>query len=120
LYGETVTGSREEMPFLELPRLGGPNLLRGYDRDRFRDKVSAVGQVAYLFAVSRFIGASVFADVGRVYSGLDALTYRDQRLGFGGALEIFTRKNMLMRAQVASSVDGGLFMSLAIDPGSPR
>lgn len=113
---EWVSGSRDEIPFVDLPRLGGRELLRGYDRDRFRDKVAAVAQVSYVFALSRFLAASIFTDVGRVHAGLDELSYRDQRVGFGGALELYNRKAMMIRGELASSIDGGLFMSLAFDP----
>lgn len=114
-YGETVSGPRAQLPFIELPHLGGRNLLRGYDRDRFRDKVSTAAQVTYLFAVSRFLTASVFVDVGRVYSKLDALTYRDQRVGYGAAIELYSKTAKLFRAEVASSIDGGLFMYVAFN-----
>ncbi len=114
-YGETVSGPRSQLPFVELPHLGGRNRLRGYDRDRFRDKVATAAQVTYLFAVSRFLAASIFVDVGRVYSKLDALTYRDQRVGYGAALEIYSKTAKLIRAELASSIDGGLFVYVALN-----
>jgi hypothetical protein len=91
-------------------------MLRGYDRDRFRDRIAAVGQVGYLFSLSRFVAASTFVDVGRVYSGFDALTVRDPRVGFGAALEIYSEKAMVIRAEVASSIDGGMFAYVSVDP----
>jgi hypothetical protein len=115
-YAETVSGPRDEIPFLELPRLGGSRMLRGYDRDRYRDRVSAVAQAAYLFSMSRYLAASLFVDVGRVYSGLDALTYKDQHVGFGGALEVYNDKSMVIRAEVAASIDGGVYAYISLDP----
>ena len=38
LWGEGVTGSIDEVPFYELPYLGG-DFLRGYDFARFRDRL---------------------------------------------------------------------------------
>lgn len=114
-YGETITGPRDQLPFVELARLGGRALLRGYDRDRFRDKVAAVTQVTYRFAIARFLAGSVFVDVGRVYEGLDALTYRDQRVGFGTALDLYSKTAKLIRAELASSIDGGLFAYVAFN-----
>ena len=74
-----------------------------------------MAQVTYLFAVSRFLAASVFVDIGRVYSSLDALTYRDQRVGYGAAFDIYSKTAKLIRAEVASSIDGGLFMYVAFN-----
>lgn len=115
-YAEAVSGSRDEVPFLELPTLGGLQRLRGYDRNRFRDRVAAVAQAGYLFSLSRALAASVFVDVGRVYAGLDELTWRDQRVGFGGALEIYNAKNMVIRAELAGSVDGSMYLYISLDP----
>ncbi len=116
VHAEAVSGSRDEVPFLELPKLGGLQMLRGYDRDRFRDRVAAVAQGGYLFALSRSLAASVFVDVGRVYSGLDELTWRDQRVGFGGALEIYNTTNMVIRTEIAGSIDGSMYLYLSLDP----
>lgn len=115
-HAEAVRGSRGEIPFLELPELGGLQMLRGYDRDRFRDRVAAVAQGGYLFALSRLVAASVFVDVGRVYAGLDELTWRDQRVGFGGAIEIYNASNMVLRTEIAGSIDGSMYLYLSLDP----
>jgi len=116
VFAEAVTGPRDEIPFLELPRLGGQRLLRGYNIDRFRDKVAAVGQVGYLFSLSRYVAMTIFADVGRVYADVDALTWRDQRVGFGTALEIYSSTGMVARAEIAGSADGSVFAYLSLDP----
>lgn len=115
-WGEAVTGARDEVPFLELPKLGGERLLRGYDRDRFRDRIAAVGQASYLFALSRYLATSVFVDVGRVYSGFDDLTFKDMRFGFGAALELYSERTMVIRVEVAGSKDGDVFAYVAVDP----
>lgn len=44
---EGVSGDVDEVPFDELPKLGGSRLLRGYHTDQFRDRVAAVGTVEY-------------------------------------------------------------------------
>jgi hypothetical protein len=115
-HAEAVGGSRDEIPFLELPKLGGLQMLRGYDRDRFRDRVAAVAQGGYLFALSRALAASVFVDVGRVYAGLDELTWRDQRVGFGAALEVYNTSNLVFRTEIAGSSDGSVYLNLSLDP----
>ncbi len=42
LAHEGVAGKESEIPFTELPRLGGAGLLRGFRADRYRDKLAAV------------------------------------------------------------------------------
>jgi hypothetical protein len=114
-HGELVTGSRDEVPFSELPRLGGSRLLRGYDPDRFRDRVAVVTQASYLWAASRWFAPSLFVDVGRVYSGLDELSLDGKRVGYGAALEAYGQRNLFLRMQIASSIDGGVFVYLMFD-----
>jgi len=115
-YGELVTGARDEVPFSELPRLGGSSLLRGYESGRFRDRVAIVTQASYAWAVSSWLAPSVFVDVGRVYSGLDDLSLDHPRAGFGAALEAYSKQRMFIRAEVASSLDGGVFVYLTLNP----
>lgn len=70
---EAVDGEEEHIPFSELPRLGGPNLLRGYVHDTFRDDKAIFGSIEYRWPVHENVVAHAFLDVGRVaptYSGL--------------------------------------------------
>lgn len=115
-YAELVTGDRDRVPFSELPRLGGVDVLRGYSTDRFRDRVAAVAQVNYLWMLSRYLAAVGFVDAGRVYSSVSDVTLDDMRVGFGGALEIYGDSGMLIRAQLASSIDGGVTAFISLDP----
>ncbi|HEY5938437.1 MAG TPA: BamA/TamA family outer membrane protein [Kofleriaceae bacterium] len=113
---ELVTGDRDRVPFSELPRLGGADVLRGYSTDRFRDKLAAVAQVNYLWMLSRYLAAVGFVDAGRVYSSVSDVTLDDMRVGFGGALEVYSASGMLIRAQLATSIDGGVTGFVSLDP----
>lgn len=115
-YGEAVTGARDEVSFSELPRLGGPSVLRGYESGRFRDRVAAVGQVRYLWSTLAWLAPSLFVDTGRVWSGFDDLSLANLRVGFGGGIEAYSRKGLSMRAEIASSIDGGLYAFLSFQP----
>ncbi len=116
VQGEAVTAHRDEIPFTELPALGGRNNLRGYPLDRFRDRVAAVGTLEYQFDLSRRVYASVFTDVGRVYPSLDDLSLDDMRWGYGLALEAHSYASFVARASIASSIDGGVFLNFYLDP----
>jgi hypothetical protein len=114
-HGEGVTGNLDEVPFVELPYLGG-DILRGYDFARFRDRVAGVGTAEYVWDVSGNVDAHVFVDAGRVYRALDDLTLDDLRVGFGGGLTVHTATDYVIGATLASSRDGGLFFTAALTP----
>lgn len=115
LRGEGVTGDLDEVPFNELPYLGG-DVLRGYDFARFRDRVAAVGTAQYVWDLSRNTNAFLFVDAGRVYRALDDLTFDDLRVGFGGGLELHSSKDFLVAGTLASSRDGGVFVTASLNP----
>ena len=115
-HAEAVSGDRDAMPFNELPRLGGKDVLRGYPSDRFRDKVAMVSSVDYQFDLMPNISASLFVDAGRVQSSLDNLEASDLRVGYGLQLDLHTSRSFLARASLASSIDGGVFFNFGLDP----
>ncbi|MEO5768299.1 MAG: BamA/TamA family outer membrane protein [Polyangia bacterium] len=117
---EGVVGSEERIPFTDLPRLGGPVLLRGYDRDRFRDRVAVLGSMEYRYPVSRQLGGFLFIDAGRVLPGLQDVgsavrAPRQLRAGGGGGLEVLQGDVFRLRGQVAGSPEG-FFFQLALEP----
>lgn len=115
-YGETVSGDVDEVPFTQLPRLGGKTLLRGYALDQFRDRVAAMASTEYAWDLNRYLSASTFVDAGRVFPALHDLAIEDVRVGYGVAIEAHSRRSFLLRASLASSLDGGLFLDVAFDP----
>jgi hypothetical protein len=116
LFSEGVTGTRREIPFVDLPRLGGPLLLRGYDPDRFRDRVAALGAAEYLWDLSSRVMAFAFVDAGRVFPRVRDVGVDDLRVGYGGGIDLHSRTSFMLRAYVASSIDGGLFINVGFDP----
>ncbi len=110
LRGEGVTGDVDEVPFVELPYLGG-DILRGYDFARFRDRVAVVGTAQYTWDLSRYTNAFLFVDTGRVYSALEDLTFDDLRLGYGGGVELHSNTDFVLGGTLASSIDGGVFVT---------
>ncbi len=115
-HGSGVTGGRDEVPFTELPMLGGSSFLRGYPFERFRDRVAAFGSAQYQWDVSHLLGAYLFTDVGRVFPALDQLTARGMRVGYGVGLELHGNNGFLVEGSVASSIDGGVVLSLSFNP----
>jgi hypothetical protein len=115
LHGEGVTGRRDEVPFSELPMLGGPTYLRGYDLDRFRDRVAAVGTLAYQWDLASRFSANVFVDAGRVFPSLSELSLDDLRVGYGLGIGVYSGNSFLADASIASSIDGGLHLNLSFN-----
>ena len=115
LLGQGVTGSLYDVPFAELPYLGG-DLLRGYDYGRFRDRIAALGTAEYLWDVSHNADVYLFVDGGRVYDSLSDLTVDNMRMGYGIGLELHNDGGFLFEGSIASSIDGGLFLSASFRP----
>ena len=113
---EAVTGALQEIPFNELPRLGGKDVLRGYDSDRFRDRIAMVNSLDYSWDLTTTLRASLFTDVGRVQRSFSDLETSDLRVGYGMSIDLHTSRSFLARASIASSIDGGVFFNFGLDP----
>ena len=114
--GEGVTGELSEVPFIELPQIGGGTTLRGYEVDRFRDRIAVSGSAEYQWDLGRHVSTSVFVDVGTVSDSVRSLDDNDLRLGYGLALNLATPRTFIGRATLASSIDGGVFFNVSLDP----
>jgi hypothetical protein len=118
-YAEGVTSDADKVPFVDLPRLGGPYFLRGYPRDRFRDRDVTLVTAEYDWSLDRNILAYLFVDAGRVWRNvgeieLDGLD--NMRVGFGGGIQAHTMKSFVARILVASTIDGGIYLNFSLDP----
>jgi outer membrane protein assembly factor BamA len=99
---EAVQGDDDEIPFSELPRLGGPNRLRGYAEAQCRDEKAALASVEYHYPVHASILGSLFVDAGYVaneYS--DLFDVQEWKLGYGGGLILGSNDGISFRFQVA-------------------
>src|SRR5262249_4422316 len=83
---EGVTGPLDRIPFVDLPRLGGPLFLRGFPRDRFRDRGLWLGTAEYQYPVSQELGAYFFLDSGRVERDLLDPSFDRVHYGIGGGI----------------------------------
>ena len=113
LHTEAVSGTRDEVPFSELPTLGGSQYLRGYALDQFRDRIATFGTLAYGWDLSSWMGANLFVDAGRVYEHLHALTLDDLRIGYGLGLVLHHGGDFVTELSLASWIDRGFFINLS-------
>ena len=112
---EAVHGDDAEIPFVELPRLGGAYDLRGYLEDRFRDKIAAVASVEYRWPIHEWVQGEVFVDFGRVgatyHDVFGAEAWQRWRVGFGGGIIVSSPSSVLFRFDVAYGDDVVFFFS---------
>jgi hypothetical protein len=114
LHVESVTEG--DVSFTELPQLGGKHWLRGYDADRFRDRIAALGSIEYQWDLSRHLSASLFVDAGRVFPTWSELSFEGLRVGYGLGFTVQSTRSFVAEASIASSKDGGVFLNVAFDP----
>src|SRR5258706_1433458 len=87
-FGNFVVGNA---PFKELAELGGPRIMRGFYRGRFRDNYLTAVQAEYRMPLNKRIGVVGFAGLGKVYNpkevNVDGLHY-----SYGGGLRVNINK----------------------------
>lgn len=102
---EAVEGEDDEVPFVELPRLGGANDLRGYALDRFRDQKAVVASIEYHYPIHEYVTGELFVDFGRVGKDWSDLfgeqAWSQWRVGGGGGVIISSRDSVLLRFDLA-------------------
>lgn len=99
---EAVVGKDDEIPFAELPRLGGPRRLRGFPLDRFRDKSTAVATAEYHYPIHEYIAGSLFLDAGRAAPNYGDLVKFDKwHLGGGGGIIVRSKDSVIFTLDVA-------------------
>jgi hypothetical protein len=116
LHVEAISGELGDVAFTQLPQLGGKVLLRGYPRDRFRDRIATAASLEYQWDLTGNVMASVFGDAGRVFPDWRDVQPKDLRLGYGMSLQVHSEKRFLASLQLASSIDGGFFVDIVFDP----
>lgn len=112
---EAVAGADENIPFAELPRVGGPRRLRGYTLDRFRDKTTAVATVEYHYPIHELIAGSLFLDAGRAAPTYQRLFELEHwRVGGGAGIIVRSKTSVLFTLDVA--VGDGVNVYFTTDP----
>ncbi len=102
---EGVVDRNNDIPFTELPRLGGPGLLRGFSTGQFRDRLLAIATLEYHYPIHENISGQLFVETGKVARTYDALLgggLRDAwHVGYGGGLVVHSRSSVKVRIDVA-------------------
>lgn len=110
---EAVHGATENIPFSELPRLGGPHRLRGFRLDRFRDRRVLLGTVEYRYPIHQVIDGHLFVDVGRLGASYEELFGASTRwlVGYGGGFRFRTPRRLFFRIDLSYGQEFMVFFS---------
>jgi len=99
LFGNFVRG---DAPIRELAELGGPRIMRGYYRGRYRDNYLTSFQAEYRMPLYKRLGVVAFAGLGKVYNptsiNFDGLHYS---YGGGVRFKINQREKLNLRLDYA-------------------
>lgn len=117
---EGTAGALRQVPFIDLPTLGGQPLLRGYPGGRFRDRHAGLVSIDYLYPVSQYVRGFLAIDAGRVWRSLDEVGVDGVRVGFGGGFVVFTFHSFLAQIAVFTSIDGGIESVVGFTSDSKR
>ena len=112
-FGFFVTG---DAPFKQLAEIGGPRILRGYFRGRFRDNHLWTAQGEYRFPIYKIIGATVFGGVGEVADRVRNFGNEIRpSYGVGLRVQVNKREKLNIRFDYGRGSDGndGFYLSFA-------
>lgn len=110
-------GEIDDVPFTELPVLGGRDILRGYPAGRFRDRWAAAASLQYDWPISRGWGAFLFTEAGRVGRVFPSLFEARPRVTGGVGIKAFTHERMSFLGWVGVSEDGDVTVSFQLAAG---
>jgi outer membrane protein assembly factor BamA len=105
-YEKTHPHQDDLVPFYELSTLGGPDDLRGYDNDRFRDEGYLLATVEYRYPVFDILDAVVFYDTGQVFQRYNEIDPADFHHDVGAGLRVYGRGGVAGRLEAAYSPEG--------------
>lgn len=90
-----------QVPFYLMPTLGGARSLRGYDRQRFRDRSLLLLSAEYRYEVNPFLMAAVFYDAGQVAPDWGLFRLNEMRDNYGFGLRFGSSNAVALRADLA-------------------
>ncbi len=114
--GGTDGRSDGRISFIDLPRLGGAEYLRGYPSARFRDRAVVLATAEYNWEIMSHASAFTFIDVGEPFAAYGDLGKNPIRVGYGGGIQLHTKHTFFVRLQFARSRDGDTALNLAFAP----
>jgi outer membrane protein assembly factor BamA len=115
---EGVVGPNDDISFVELPRLGGSQRLRGFQEGRFRDKLVVFGTAQYNYPVHQNVSAHLFVDFGKVGRDYEEIFEHraDWKVSVGGGLTIFTKDSVILQLGLGYGFGEGIAFYFSFGP----
>jgi len=108
----TMTSSNRDVPYFELPSLGGHDALRGYSDWRFRDRNRALVSAEYRWTAGPLVDMAVFGDAGTVAPRFGDLFDSTLHTSYGIGITLHTPSSTFARLELARSKEGmGVLLS---------
>lgn len=100
-----------DIPFIDMATLGNDDILRGYPKNRFRDKNFAAAQVEYRFPLFWRFGMTTFAGLGDVFGQYSDLKFDRLKYSLGAGLRFVVNpaERLNIRLDYAQGREGGYF-----------
>lgn len=101
LRGQLTVG--DEIPFQLLPRLGGPNYLRGWYEGHLRNRHTLLAQLEWRFPLVGRVGGAAFISLGEALEDLSDFSLDKVRAGGGVGVRYLLnrRQNVTIRFDIA-------------------
>lgn len=96
-------------PFWDLPRLDEDRALRGFERNRFRDKGALLFNAEYRYPIWDTWDGYLFWDEGQVFRNFSDVDSSRFEWSAGAGILFLSEKKFLMRIQFATSEEDQLF-----------
>jgi len=99
------------VPFLDLSTLGNDDILRGYPKNRFRDRHFVATQLEYRFPLWWRFGAVAFAGIGDVFGPSSDLSIQNLKYSVGTGLRFVVdpAERLNVRLDYGYGTEGGYF-----------
>jgi len=103
VYGDLSWG---DTPFQMMPALGGSDILRGYYKGRYRDKMMICAQAEYRFPIYKWLKGAAFASAGDVAPDIETFDISKSKVSYGAGLRARVNPvNVHLRFDVAFTRD---------------
>ncbi len=107
--------SGDEIPFFDLPNLGGSADLRGFRSNRFRGKGSLIFSAEYRYPMWDVLDVTLFMDQGQVFNNFSDIGMDNFESSYGFGVHILTAKGLAFRAEMAFSTEATRYI-ISITP----
>lgn len=112
-FGNFMQGN---IPFRELPRLGGAQIMRGYFNGRFIDKNLIAAQVEYRMPLWKRLACSFFVSTGQVMPTLNQIHWQSLKVGYGAGIRFLLnpKESIYVRFDYAltTNMDSGFYIRI--------